>query len=124
MVEVLRLVPGLHVDQRGGRGGIGSVYLRGADPNFVVVMIDGISVNDPTNSRGGSFNLAALDVANIERIEILRGSASAVYGSDAMAGCHQYHHPVGDTRVAGTPQRERWRDRYRDRQRICQWPPE
>lgn len=86
MVEVLRLVPGLHVDQRGGRGGIGSVYLRGADPNFVVVMIDGISVNDPTNSRGGSFNLAALDVANIERIEILRGSASAVYGSDAMAG--------------------------------------
>ena len=86
VVEVLRQVPGLHIDQVGGRGGVSSVYIRGADPNFTVVLIDGVKVNDPTNSRGGSFNFSTLSTDNIERIEIIRGPLSALYGSDAMSG--------------------------------------
>ncbi|OEU82241.1 MAG: hypothetical protein BA865_08760 [Desulfobacterales bacterium S5133MH4] len=86
MVDLLRQVPGLHVDQIGGRGGGSSVYLRGSDPNFTLVLIDGVKVNDPTNARGGSFDFATLNVQNIERIEIVRGPLSSVHGSDAMAG--------------------------------------
>lgn len=84
--ELLRHVPGAHIDQAGGRGSVSSVYIRGADPNYTVVMIDGVKVNDPTNSRGGSFDFSALGADAIERIEIVRGPFSAVYGSDAMAG--------------------------------------
>lgn len=86
VVDLLRRIPGLHIDQKGGRGGISSIYLRGSDPNFTLVMIDGVKVNDPTNMRGGSFDFSTLNVDNIERIEIIRGPLSAVYGSDALAG--------------------------------------
>ncbi len=86
MIDLLRQTPGLHIDQHGGRGGVSSVYLRGADPNFTVVMMDGIKLNDPTDSRGGGFDFALPDPAQIESIEIVRGPLSSVYGSDAMGG--------------------------------------
>jgi vitamin B12 transporter len=86
VVELLRLTPGLHIDQPGGRGGVSSAYVRGADPNFTLVMIDGIKVNDPTNTRGGSFALGSLAVSDVECVEIIRGPLSSVYGSDAIAG--------------------------------------
>ncbi len=86
LADLLRRVAGVHVDQVGGRGGTGSLYLRGADPNYTLVLVDGVRVNDPTNARGGSFDFAAFDVADIERVEIARGPYSAVYGGDALAG--------------------------------------
>jgi vitamin B12 transporter len=86
VVDVLRHVPGLHIDQKGGRGGVSSVYMRGADPNYTLVLIDGIAVNDPTDSRGGAYDFSALDPADIERIEIARGPLSAIYGGNAVAG--------------------------------------
>ena len=86
VTELLRQVPGLHIDQAGGRGSVSSVYLRGGDPNYTVVLMDGVRVNDPTNSRGGSFDFSTLGTDNIERIEIVRGPLSSVYGSDAMTG--------------------------------------
>jgi len=86
VTELLRQVPGVHIDQAGARGGISSVYVRGSDPNFTVVLIDGVKVNDPTNSRGGSFDFSTLSTDNIERIEIVRGPLSAVYGSGALGG--------------------------------------
>ncbi len=86
VIALLRAVPGIHIDQRGGRGSVSSVYMRGGDPNYTLVLIDGVKVNDPTNSRGGSFDFSTLNVDNIERIEIVRGPLSSVYGSDAMAG--------------------------------------
>lgn len=86
VTELLRQVPGLHIDQTGSRGGTSSVYLRGGDPNYALVLIDGVKVNDPTNSRGGSFDFSTLDPDSIERIEIVRGPVSALYGSDAMSG--------------------------------------
>lgn len=86
VIDLLRHVPGLHIDQAGGRGSVSSVYTRGADPNFTTVLIDGVKVNDPTNNRGGSFDFSTLSTDNIERIEIVRGPYSAIYGSDAMGG--------------------------------------
>jgi vitamin B12 transporter len=83
---LLQQVPGVFVDEMGGRGGLSSVYLRGGDPNFTLIMIDGIPLNDPSNPRGGSVNLSTITPERIERIEIVRGPASIVHGSDAMAG--------------------------------------
>jgi len=60
--------------------------MRGAEPNFTVVLVDGLKVNDPNNTRGGSFDLAGIALSDIERIEIVRGPQSALYGSDALAG--------------------------------------
>jgi outer membrane cobalamin receptor len=57
--EILTQVPGLHVDESGARGGLSSVYIRGGDPNFTAIMIDGIPINDPTNARGGSVDLSS-----------------------------------------------------------------
>ncbi|MES1263454.1 MAG: TonB-dependent receptor plug domain-containing protein, partial [Peristeroidobacter soli] len=86
LADVLKRVSGVHIDSVGGRGGTGSLYMRGADPNYTLVLVDGVRVNDPTNARGGSFDFSALDVADIERVEIARGPYSAVYGGDALAG--------------------------------------
>ena len=85
-VDLFRQVPGLQIDQLGGPGGLSSVYIRGSDSNHVLVLIDGVRVNDPTNSRGGGFDLSILDPGLVERIEVLRGAASSVYGADAMGG--------------------------------------
>jgi len=86
VVDVLRQVPGIHIEQPGPRGGRASIYTRGLDPNHTLILIDGVRMNDPTNNRGGSYDLSTLDVAGVERIEIVRGPTSAVHGSDAIAG--------------------------------------
>ena len=85
VIDLLRDVPGLHVNQPGA-GGVSQVFIRGSEPNFTVFLLDGIKVNDPNNTRGGSFDLATLNLADIERVEIVRGSQSSIYGSDGLAG--------------------------------------
>ena len=85
-VELLRGVSGVHIDLPGGQGGVSSIYIRGADPNYTQIFIDGVQVNDPTNSRGGSFDVSAIDIDSIVAVEITRGAGSAVRGADAMAG--------------------------------------
>ncbi len=84
--EVLRQIPGTNVIQQGGRGGVSSILLRGGEPNFTVVLIDGVQVNDPTNTRGGSYDIGNLEQAQIGRIETIFGAMSPVYGSDALSG--------------------------------------
>lgn len=84
--DALRFVPGLQVTQDGGRGGRAQIALRGLDPNHVVVLIDGVRLNDPTNPRGGAFDPTTLALLDIERVEVVRGPLSTVYGSDALAG--------------------------------------
>ncbi|MDP2905443.1 MAG: TonB-dependent receptor [Candidatus Omnitrophota bacterium] len=87
VLEVLRDVPGVIVSQSGAFGGTTSVYLRGAKSEQTLVMIDGVEVNDPIGSGGSrTFNFAHLVTDSIERIEIVRGPQSPLYGSDAMAG--------------------------------------
>ncbi|MCI0420588.1 MAG: TonB-dependent receptor [Acidobacteria bacterium] len=84
-LEVLRDVPGLSVVQTSRRGGTTSVFTRGAGANFNLVLIDGAQVNEP----GGGFNFAHLTTANIDRIEVVRGPQSSLYGSDAAGSVIQ-----------------------------------
>lgn len=86
VIDLLRDVEGVHVSQPGGRSGVPSLFLRGAEPNFTVVLIDGVRVNDPNNTRGGSYDFSSITIDEIERVEIVRGPQSSVYGSDALAG--------------------------------------
>jgi vitamin B12 transporter len=85
VVDALRVVPGLDISEAGGPGGTSSVRLRGANAGQTLVMIDGIRVNDP-DAASGDFDFSMLDTGAIERIEVLRGPQSALYGSDAIGG--------------------------------------
>src|ERR1700759_2421211 len=85
-VDLLRDLPGVFVQQSGGRGSVVSLFTRGAKPNLTLVLLDGVKANDPTNTRGGSYDFSTLDMNDIERIEFVRGPASAIYGSDAVGG--------------------------------------
>ncbi len=80
--EVLRDVPGLTIVQTGSRGGATSLFSRGGQSNFTMVLIDGVKVND----AGGGFEFGNLTTDNVERIEIVKGPQSALYGSDAIGG--------------------------------------
>jgi len=84
--ELLKQIPGVWVEDQGGAGGLSTISLRGSESNYTLVLLDGVEVNDPTNSRGGAFNLNAINLDSISRIEIVRGAQSAIYGSDALAG--------------------------------------
>jgi vitamin B12 transporter len=83
--DLLRQSPGVTLTQSGGPGHVQTVRIRGGDVRHTLVMIDGIRVNDPT-STGREFDFSNLVLADVDRIEVLRGPQSAVYGSDAMGG--------------------------------------
>lgn len=80
--EALRLIPGAQVTQSGQRGGTTALYIRGGNSNANQVLIDGTSIND----IGGAIDFADIAAAGIQKIEILRGPNSAIYGADALAG--------------------------------------
>ena len=81
--EVLRHVPGLDVVQSGSRGTTTSVFIRGAESDQVLVLIDGMEANSTTT---GAFDFAHLTTESIERIEVLRGAGGTLYGSQAIGG--------------------------------------
>jgi vitamin B12 transporter len=83
VAELLRRVPGVEVVQAGGSGRTTTVFLRGAESDQTLILIDGVRVNTVAD---GSFDFADLRVDNIERIEILKGAQSVLYGSDALGG--------------------------------------
>jgi iron complex outermembrane receptor protein/vitamin B12 transporter len=89
IMDLLRSVPGLMVEQPGGQAGNGVLYLRGGDPNFTKVLVDGIEVNNPTDPRGGGFLPGAITPEAIDRVTVLPGAQSAVHGSDALSGVVQ-----------------------------------
>lgn len=82
VADALRDVPGATVARNGSEGGLTSLFLRGGESDYVQVMVDGIVMNDP----GGAFDFGQLTTDNVERIEVLRGPASVLYGSDAVTG--------------------------------------
>jgi len=82
LLEPLRTVPGVNVVQAGGRGGTTSLFVRGGSSNFNKILLDGV----PANDIGGGFDFADLATTGIESVEVLRGSNSVLYGSDAMTG--------------------------------------
>ena len=83
--ETLKGTPGLDVSSTGGPGQASSVYLRGAASYQSLVLVDGIEMNDPSGRNRG-VNFANFITDNIERIEIIRGPQSTLYGADAMGG--------------------------------------
>ncbi|MBP7901916.1 MAG: TonB-dependent receptor [Spirochaetes bacterium] len=83
--ELLKEQKGISVSTSSNFGGSSSVFIRGANSEHTVVLVDGVKVNDPTSPAGG-FDFANLPLNNIERIEIVRGCQSVVHGSDALGG--------------------------------------
>ena len=95
LLEPIRSVPGVQVVQAGGRGGATSLFVRGGSSNFNKILIDGV----PANDIGGAYDLADLATTGIGSVEILRGSNSVLYGSDAMTGVVNLTTTRGRTRV-------------------------
>jgi vitamin B12 transporter len=85
ILEALRESVGISVSQNGGPGQVASVFMRGANSEHTLVLLDGVALNDPINPSR-SADLAHVYFDNIDRIEILRGPQSPLYGSDALAG--------------------------------------
>jgi vitamin B12 transporter len=85
VADILRTVPGVSITRNGGIGATTSVFIRGAESDQTVALIDGVKLNDPS-SPGGGFNFGNLLVGNIERIEVLRGPSSVLWGSQAIGG--------------------------------------
>jgi iron complex outermembrane receptor protein/vitamin B12 transporter len=82
LLESLRTVPGASVVQTGARGGLTSLFVRGGASNFMKVLVDGV----PANDIGGAFDFSDLATAGVERVEVLRGANSVLYGTDALTG--------------------------------------
>src|SRR5207253_4848828 len=82
VADALRDVTSAYVAQTGSQGGTTSLFLRGGESKYVKVLIDGIPANDP----GGAYDFANLTTDNVERIEVVRGPASVIYGADAVTG--------------------------------------
>lgn len=85
VAEALRLVPGATVAQSGSYGAVTSLFLRGGESRYTKVLIDGV----PVNAVGGAFYFQNLTLVNVDRIEVVEGPASALYGADAMTGVIQ-----------------------------------
>ncbi len=83
--DILATVPGLRVSPSGGAGGQSSVFMRGTNSSHVLVLRDGMPINDPAEATG-AFNFGVSTLSDIERIEIVRGPMAAVYGSGALGG--------------------------------------
>lgn len=108
VADALRTLPGAAVVQPGAFGGVTSLFLRGGESDYVKVLVDGV----PVNAAGGAFDFANLSTVNVERIEVVRGPGSVLYGSDAVTGVVQIF-----TRAGGKPRlngsyRRGWAPRF------------
>lgn len=85
LTRVLERVPGLAVTRNGGTGSFTGVRLRGAEAEQTLVVLDGVRVADPA-APGGGFDFGNLLSANLAKVEVMRGSNSTIWGSDAIGG--------------------------------------
>lgn len=84
-IDAIASAPGVTINQSGSFGGNATVRIRGASSDQTLVLMDGVAMNDPSGT-GGGYNFAYLDTENIERIEVLKGPQSTLWGSDAIGG--------------------------------------
>lgn len=101
--EALQSVPSLSIVRNGGPGKLTSVFSRGTNANHTLVLVDGIEINDPGNTDG-RVDLSHLYIGDIERIEVLHGPQSTLYGSDAIGAVIQIFTKKGsgETTLSGT----------------------
>ncbi len=92
VADALRLVPGIAVAETGGRAGLTSVFTRGGESDYTLVLVDGLRAN----SFGGGLDLSQLPLLNVDHVEIVRGPQSALFGSDAIGGVVQIVTRHGD----------------------------
>jgi outer membrane cobalamin receptor len=93
--DLLRQVPGLNALSSGSRAGITNAFLRGSDPNYTLVLLDGIPLNDTTELQGGAVNLEELPAGLVDHVEVVRGPLTSFYGTSALAGVIQVFTPRG-----------------------------
>ncbi len=84
-LDAIASAPGVTINQNGAFGGAASVRIRGAGSDQTLVLLDGVPLGDPT-AVGGGYDFSLLDASEIERIEILKGAQSTLWGSDAIGG--------------------------------------
>ncbi len=92
--DLLATLPGFSLGRTGREGGVASVFLNGGNSNFTKVLVDGTTVNEP----GGALNFSNFTLENVEKIEVVQGAESALFGSDAVAGVIQIFTGQGTTR--------------------------
>ncbi len=95
IASALELLPGVTFAQSGSFGSQTSLFMRGGESKYVKVLVDGVTIND----AGGAIDFGALTTDNVERIEVVRGPASVLYGADAVTGVIQ----IFTRRGSGTP---------------------
>src|SRR5207302_1998523 len=83
--ELLEFSPGIAVGRTGPFGGTASIFLNGGNSNFTKVLVDGTPINPP----GSAVDFSSLTLANIDKVEIVHGAESAIYGTDAVSGVIQ-----------------------------------
>jgi vitamin B12 transporter len=93
--DALRDVPGLNALSSGSRAGVTNAFLRGGDPNYTLVLLDGVPLNDTTELQGGAVNLEELPTSLVDRVEVVRGPLTSFYGTSALAGVIQVFTPRG-----------------------------
>jgi vitamin B12 transporter len=85
LVDVLRMVPGLNVESTGREGALASLFARGGESDYNLVLIDGVRVNP----SGGAYDFSRVSASEIDRLEVVRGGQSSLYGSDAIGSVVQ-----------------------------------
>ncbi len=93
--DLLATQPGFSLGRTGPEGGSASLFLDGGNSNYTKVLVDGVPVNTP----GGLIDFSNFTLDNIDKIEIVHGAESALYGSDAMDGVIQIFTHRGTTRI-------------------------
>jgi len=84
-IDAISSAPGVTSKQNGSFGGVGTIRIRGASSSQTLVLVDGVPVNDSSSPAGG-YNFEYLNTSNIQSIEVLKGSQSTLWGSDAIGG--------------------------------------
>jgi vitamin B12 transporter len=95
LTDALLFSPGIAIGRTGPEGGTASIFLNGGNSNFTKVLVDGAPINPP----GAAVDFSSVTLDNIDKVEIVRGAESAIYGTDAVSGVIQLFTHRGDTRI-------------------------
>jgi vitamin B12 transporter len=116
LTELVQRQPGVEITQNGGPGSLSGIFLRGANRGQTLVLVDGVRLS---SSSAGATSLEAIPLDQVDRIEILRGPSSSLYGADAIGGVIQVFTRRGTSALTGQCERRRRHVRHVGRQRAA-----